>query len=80
MIVCGRPRRTCRAGERLNGVSVNVAWRANELWQVPAAVRFLALEPLIGPLPSMSLDGIHWAIGGGSRATARGRWTLSRSA
>jgi protein gp37 len=50
------------------GVSVeneDVAWRIDELRQVPAAVRFLSLEPLIGPLPSLGLDGIHWAIVGG---------------
>ena len=50
------------------GVSVEnegVAWRIDELRQVPAAVRFLSLEPLIGPLSSLDLDGIHWAIVGG---------------
>ncbi len=50
------------------GVSVeneDVAWRIDELRQVPAAVRFLSLEPLIGQLPSLNLDGIHWAIVGG---------------
>ena len=50
------------------GVSVeneDVAWRIDELREVPAAVRFLSLEPLIGPLPSLNLDGIHWAIVGG---------------
>jgi protein gp37 len=50
------------------GVSVeneDVAWRIDELRQVPAAVRFLSLEPLIGPLPSLNLDEIHWAIVGG---------------
>lgn len=50
------------------GVSVeneDVAWRIDELRQVPAAVRFLSLEPLIGPLQSLNLEGIHWAIVGG---------------
>jgi protein gp37 len=28
-------------------------------------VRFLSLEPLIGPLPNLDLTGIHWAIVGG---------------
>lgn len=40
-------------------------WRADELRQTPAAVRFLSLEPLLGPLPSLSLDGIGWVIAGG---------------
>ena len=29
------------------------------------AVRFLSLEPLIGPIPDLDLTGIHWAIVGG---------------
>src|ERR1022692_3429190 len=41
------------------------ARRADDLRQVAAAVRFLSLEPLIGPLPSLRLDGISWCIIGG---------------
>jgi protein gp37 len=41
------------------------AWRADHLRNVPAAVRFLSLEPLLGPLPSLNLDGIDWVIVGG---------------
>ena len=40
-------------------------WRADDLRQIPAAVRFLSLEPLLGPLPSLGLVGIHWVIAGG---------------
>lgn len=40
-------------------------WRADDLRKAPAAVRFLSLEPLLGPLPGLSLDGIHWVIAGG---------------
>jgi protein gp37 len=40
-------------------------WRADCLRRTPAAVRFLSLEPLLGPLPSLSLDGIGWVIAGG---------------
>ena len=50
------------------GVSVEndeVTGRVDDLRQVPCAVRFLSLEPLIGPLPSLDLAGIHWAIVGG---------------
>jgi protein gp37 len=39
--------------------------RAGQLRQVPAAVRFLSLEPLLGPLPGLDLDGIGWVIAGG---------------
>jgi len=50
------------------GVSVEdarVLGRVRDLQRVPAAVRFLSLEPLIGPLEALPLEGIHWAIVGG---------------
>ncbi len=50
------------------GVSVedsHVINRINDLRQVPAHVRFLSIEPLIGPLNNLDLDGIHWVIVGG---------------
>jgi protein gp37 len=40
-------------------------WRADEIRQAPAAIRFLSLEPLLGPLPSLDLTGINWVIAGG---------------
>jgi protein gp37 len=40
-------------------------WRADEIRRAPAAVRFLSLEPLLGPLPSLDLTDIHWVIAGG---------------
>jgi protein gp37 len=40
-------------------------WRADKVREAPAAVRFLSLEPLLGPLPSLSLKGIDWVIAGG---------------
>lgn len=39
--------------------------RVDRLRTVDAHVRFLSLEPLLGPLPSLNLDGIHWVIVGG---------------
>lgn len=50
------------------GVSIENAdhlYRVDHLRQVPAAVRFLSCEPLIGPLDSLDLDGIGWVITGG---------------
>lgn len=41
------------------------AWRADRLRRVPAAVRFLSLEPLLSPLPSLDLEDIDWVIVGG---------------
>jgi protein gp37 len=41
------------------------AFRADHLRATPAAVRFLSLEPLLSPLPSLDLSGIDWVITGG---------------
>jgi protein gp37 len=40
-------------------------FRADHLRAVRPAVRFLSLEPLLGPLYSLDLVGIHWVIVGG---------------
>ncbi len=50
------------------GVSIeNRRWieRADCLRGVPAAVRFISAEPLLGPLDGLNLEGIHWLIAGG---------------
>jgi len=50
------------------GVSVEDAdalYRVNDLRTVPAAVRFLSCEPLLGPLDGLDLTGIDWVIAGG---------------
>jgi protein gp37 len=39
--------------------------RITNLRKVPAKIRFLSCEPLIGPLDKINLDGIHWVIVGG---------------
>lgn len=39
--------------------------RADYLREVPAAVRFISAEPLLGPLEGLDLDGIDWLIAGG---------------
>jgi protein gp37 len=39
--------------------------RIDHLKKVPAAVRFLSLEPLLGPLKALDVNGIHWVIVGG---------------
>lgn len=41
------------------------AFRADHLRATPAAVRWLSLEPLLGPLPSLDLAGIDWVVVGG---------------
>jgi len=40
-------------------------WRVDCLGQVPAAVRFISLEPLLGLVEPLPLDGIDWVIVGG---------------
>ena len=50
------------------GVSVeNRRWthRLDTLREIPAAVRFVSCEPLLGPLGEIDLTEIHWVIGGG---------------
>lgn len=50
------------------GVSIEderVLERVDHLRLVPATVRFLSCEPLIGPLDRLDLNGIHWVIVGG---------------
>ena len=50
------------------GVSVEnneTKFRIDDLRKVFANIRFLSLEPLLGPLPSLNLDNIDWVIVGG---------------
>jgi protein gp37 len=50
------------------GVSVEnqaAIFRVYDLLRVPAAVRFLSVEPLIGPVNLVPLQGIDWVIVGG---------------
>ncbi|MDE0397154.1 MAG: phage Gp37/Gp68 family protein [Candidatus Poribacteria bacterium] len=50
------------------GVSVedkHVTDRIDALRQTDAHIKFLSLEPLLGALPNLELDGIDWVIVGG---------------
>ncbi|MCP3892036.1 MAG: DUF5131 family protein [Desulfobulbaceae bacterium] len=50
------------------GVTVeNYAYvhRIDNLRDTPAHVKFLSLEPLLGPIPDIDLSGINWVITGG---------------
>jgi protein gp37 len=50
------------------GVSVESAqytFRIDDLRATGAHIKFLSLEPLLGPLTSLHLEGIDWAIVGG---------------
>jgi protein gp37 len=70
-----RPQRLARLASDLPwtsniwiGVSVETmtqAWRLDSLRDVPAAVRFVSAEPLLGSLAGIDLAGIDWLIAGG---------------
>ena len=50
------------------GVSVendNYLFRLNHLRSTQARIRFLSLEPLLGPLANLDLSGVDWVIAGG---------------
>jgi protein gp37 len=75
-VLTKRPRRMAELSKLLPwpeniwaGTSVELdryCWRSNHyLRQVPASVRFVSAEPLLGPLPSLELDHLHWVITGG---------------
>jgi protein gp37 len=65
------------------GVSIEsqkYAFRSELLGGVPARIRFLSVEPLLGPVSDLPLKGIHWVIVGGesgrkARPMERG-WVL----
>ncbi len=55
------------------GVSIEnqrYVFRSDGLRDIPATVRFLSLEPLIGPV-DLTLDGIQWVIVGGESGPKR---------
>jgi protein gp37 len=74
-VLTKRSARLARMGETLPwtpniwvGVSVETdhyAWRVDQLRKIPAHVRFISAEPLLGPLDKLDLGQIHWLIAGG---------------
>jgi protein gp37 len=74
-VLTKRPRRArqlLRGSTPLPNVWLGVSVEADEqvdraaiLRDIPASVRFLSCEPLLGPLPSLDLTGIDWVIVGG---------------
>jgi protein gp37 len=50
------------------GVSVETdlfTWRIDHLRNTDATVKFLSVEPLLGPIPDLELSDIDWVIVGG---------------
>jgi protein gp37 len=80
-ILTKRSRRLASLAPRLawpanvwQGVSVEsqrYTSRVGDLQGVPAAVRFLSVEPLLGSISRLPLDGIHWVIVGGESGSGR---------
>src|ERR1700735_89566 len=74
-VLTKRSSRLPRIAEKLDwpsnlwlGVSVedrNALFRVDDLRSVPAAVRFISCEPLLGALDGLDLCGIGWVIAGG---------------
>jgi protein gp37 len=74
-VLTKRPERVAALGPQLPwpknvwmGTSVEneeYVWRVDSLRRVPAKIRFLSIEPLLGPIPRLSLRRIHWVIVGG---------------
>jgi protein gp37 len=74
-ILTKRSQRLCELAPQLNwteniwmGVTIennDYVNRADDLRKVNATVKFLSLEPLLGPLPDLKLDSIDWVIVGG---------------
>lgn len=74
-ILTKRPERAALIAPRLKwtqniwmGTSVEneiVSHRIKDLKRIPSHVRFLSIEPMLGPIPKLPLSGIHWVIVGG---------------
>jgi protein gp37 len=71
-VLTKRPIRLTRIAKKLPwpenvwmGVSVD------RLLEVPAAVRFVSAEPLLGPLDDLNLEGVDWLIVGGESGMNR---------
>ncbi|MCH7726447.1 MAG: DUF5131 family protein, partial [Planctomycetes bacterium] len=74
-VLTKRPERTAKLSQCLDwgpniwmGTSVEnqaVTQRIHDLQRTHATIKFLSVEPLIGPIPRLPLAGIDWVIVGG---------------
>lgn len=74
-VLTKRPERVVQLADKLDwsdniwmGTSVESTTyieRIRVLKRVPAKIRFLSIEPLLGAIPRLPLKGIHWVIVGG---------------
>lgn len=80
-VLTKRPNRAVKLADALPwpdniwlGVSIEddrYVGRADLLRRIPAAIRFISAEPLLGPLPSLDLTDIDWIIVGGESGRSR---------
>ena len=89
-VLTKRSQRLARLSSRLSwrpniwmGVSVEsqeYTFRIDHLRETDAHIKFLSLEPLLGPLNNLNLEGIDWVIVGGESGPGarvmRGEWAL----
>jgi len=74
-ILTKRPERLAKIGEKLNwskniwiGTSVenaNYTYRIDSLVKIKAHIRFISIEPMLGPIRRFPINGIDWIIVGG---------------
>lgn len=74
-VLTKRPERALRLAGELDwtdniwmGTSIEnmtMARRADALREIPAVIRFISAEPLLGPVDDLDLSDIDWVIGGG---------------
>jgi protein gp37 len=74
-VLTKRPERVAAMSEQLPwrpniwmGTSVENQTYTNRievLRRIPSVVRFLSVEPLLGPIQKLDLNGVHWVIVGG---------------
>ena len=90
-VLTKRPGRVVQLDRRLQLDAKHLAWyehrvgtvasgRLAPLRETGAQTKFLSLEPLLGPLPGLSLENIDWVIVGVSQDRAHGRWKPTGSA
>ena len=90
-VLTKRPERALQLADRLkwptnvwlgtSSESSDYLWRVDVLRKVPAAIRFVSLEPLLSHIPNIDLSGIHWVIVGGESGPGarpmKAEWVLS---
>ena len=62
------------------GVTIELgkyAFRANHLRAIPAVIRWVSVEPMLGPVGSLDLTGLAWVVVGGQSGNGFTPWDLA---